>query len=127
MVDSGFASNMSSSASKLATPTKSLFSSPNQENFVLTQNYYEEVKTRYPTILEVRRRRRNFLSRQDDGKKRLFETSSQTGFNVFGVRYKLDEVIPFLVLVFVIICAIVTLHTLTSALRSAVNKNYLKT
>jgi len=118
-VDSGFASNMSSSASKLATPTKSLFTSPNQENFVLTQNYYEEMQTRYPTIMEVRRRRRHFLSGQDDGKKRLFETSSQPGFSVFGVRYKLDEVIPWGVLGFVLICAIFTLTTLTSGLRRA--------
>jgi len=124
VVDSGFASNMSSSASKLATPTKSLFTSPNQEkNFVLTQNYYEEMKTTYPSIMEVRRRRRNtnhfrhFLSGQDDGKKRLFETSSQPGFNVFGVRYKLDEVIPWAVLGFVLICAIFTVTTLTSGLR----------
>merc|ERR1712126_490511 len=116
-VDSGFASNMSSAASKLATPTKSLFTSPNQDNFVLTQNYYEEMQTRYPTIMEVRRRRRHFLSGQDDGKKRLFETSSQPGFSVFGVRYKLDEVIPWGVLGFVLICAIFTLTTLTSGLR----------
>ena len=123
-VDSGFASNMS--ASKLATPTKSLFTSPNQEkSFVLTQNYYEEMQTRYPTIMEVRRRRRHFLSGQDDGKKRLFETSSQPGFDVFGVRYKLDEVIPWAVLGFVVICAIFTVTTLTSGLRSVFHQQRL--
>ena len=103
--DSGFVSGLAStmsSASKLATPIKSLFTSPNEK-------YFQEKKSSYSST--------HSFSGKKKTSKRLFETSSQPDVTVFGVNFKLDEAIPVLVLVFVALSAVVTVTTLTSALR----------
>jgi len=52
-------------------------------------------------------------------KKRLFESTSRHQVILFGVKFKIDDVIPLLVVAFVAITAIVTLTTLTGALKRA--------
>lgn len=103
--DSGFASTMSS-ASKLATPIKSLFTSPNEKYFQEKKSSYQ-----YPSTHSF-----SAAGKKSGTSKRLFETSHRD-VTVFGVSFKLDEAIPVLVLVFVALSAVVTVTTLTTALR----------
>jgi len=87
----------------LSTPIKDMFTSPNEK-------YFEEKKTSHTFSTS----HTTFSTK----KRRLFE-SSKKEYAIFGMTFKLDEVIPVLVLAFVAISAIVTVTTLTSALRRA--------
>jgi len=82
----------------LSTPIKELFSSPNEK-------FFEEKKTShtFSTSFSTKKGRR------------LFESSNTS--SIFGVTFKIDEVIPVLVLAFVALSAVVTVTTLTTALR----------
>ena len=80
----------------LSTPIKDLFSSPNEK-------FFEEKKTSHTFTTSFMKKRR------------LFESSQTT--SIFGITFKWDEVIPILVLAFVALSAVVTVTTLTTALR----------
>jgi len=112
---SGASSNAKRSGNRFTfhTPVKQLLTSPSKQ-----KSYHARRKTSHTRFAtQDGNSTSGSPMSASDKKRRLFESSSAPQITVLGHKIKLDEVIPLLVLCFVATSAVVTLTTLTGALR----------